>query len=358
MDFIQHAAQMLLDGVDGAEVMNKLRYAFVDEDRTEPRTLSSLNTVMTQVREEVIARGCRSPAYDPTKLIALSHAEPDIQAFLMAPLRLQYGIQRAHATKPSWSAAAEMALSQLQILPKSMNTFKLSQAQVIELKQAQEAAQLTKNENVIVVQDATVLLKAAVTMVEHADVSHSFASLVLPLALLSGRRQTELLNGKSTFSPSARGATYTVFEGQLKKQGKAEAYTIPLLCEYATFLKGWSVLRERQSMCAREAPYSKVAVQSLSNKQVKTRYQKSLARALKYQKPAIRGLPRGIKEHDLRSMYAAFAFHCYDCRDTFARTAMHILGHSTLQESLSYNNVRLENADALRKAFGSYSTDR
>ena len=69
-------------------------------------------------------------------------------------------------------------------------------------------------------------------------------------------------------------------------------------------------------------------------------------------RPAIPHLPSGIKEHDLRSTYAALVYHVYMCPDTFARTAMKILGHASLKESLSYNNVRIEGADELRLALG------
>ena len=341
MEVIQHAAQQLIDGVDGKQVMEKLRYAFVDERRTQPRTLASLNATMTQVRAEVMARGVRSPSYDPTTLLALSRAEPDIVAFLGAPLNVQCDIQRHHTTHPSWSPAAELALSQLQLLPVSMNTFRLPDAQSLELKRNQELAQLRKNESVIVVSDAKALLQAAVVMLERANPTHSYASLVIPLALVTGRRAVELLNGKSTFHPSPLGCTYTIFDGQAKKRGTVRPYGIPLLCDYSTFCKGWSALRAKQGQTT---SHTDTKAETLSNKQINTRYAKSLHRSLKQQ--VIPGLPREIKEHDLRSMYASYVFACYDCKDTFARTAMRVLGHESLHESLSYNNVRLVNAEA------------
>ena len=63
---------------------------------------------------------------------------------------------------------AELALSQLQILPASMNTFKLSQAECVSLKEKQEAALMKKNDSCIVVADATALLKTVTTMLERA----------------------------------------------------------------------------------------------------------------------------------------------------------------------------------------------
>ena len=108
---IQQFVQLLLDGVDGSAVKEQMRYAFVDEARVankEQRTVASLHAMMTDVRAAVMARGVRSPSYDPSALMALSANEPDIAAFLAAPVKLQCEIQRHHASKPSWSAAAAM----------------------------------------------------------------------------------------------------------------------------------------------------------------------------------------------------------------------------------------------------------
>ena len=46
--------------------------------------------------------------------------------------------------------------------------------------------------------------------------------------------------------------------------------------------------------------------------------------------------------HELRAVYAAMAFHLYQCNSTtFNRAAMRILGHERLDVSLSYNAVAL-----------------
>lgn len=350
MDLIQQYSQELIDGVDGATVKDRLRYAFADGTHDQPRTLASLHAMMTQVREEVVARGIRSAEYNPTALLALSHAEPDITAFLSAPLNVQVAIQRSHASKPSWSPEAECELGQLQILPKSMNTFKLTSAESLEFKQKQEVAQLEKNESVIVVPEGRQLVKVVLSMLEAAHPSQSYASLVLPLAIVTGRRMSELLNGQSSFAPaSEHGSTYALFSGQLKKKGQSKPYVIPLICNYFTLVKGFNALREKQ---AESSSYSETPAVTLTNRQIKTRYQKSLHRALHQRKAVVPHLPTDIKEHDLRSIYAALVWHIYSCPDTFARTAMKILGHTSLKESLSYNNVRIEGADELRVVLG------
>ena len=352
---IQYFAQKLLNGVDGATVKEELRRTFVDEarmEKKEQRTISSLHSIMTDVRAEVMSRNIRSPSYDPSPLAALAPNEPDVAAFLASPVSLQVEIQRHHASKPSWSPEAERELAKLQILPVSMHTFKLSQAECVSLKAQQDAALMKKNENCVVVADAANLLKTVTTMLDKAQSHHSFAALVFPLAIVSGRRQSELLNGQSTFVPSPLGSMYTVFQGQLKKHGKSQSYTIPLLVEYSTFVKGWTALRAKQAELSTSGSYSAITVAALSNAQVSKRYNKTLRRALLKSKPVVPGLPTGINEHVLRSMYAAYVYQCFQCHASFARTIMGVLGHETLQDSLAYSNVKLTGAEALSGAFG------
>ena len=73
-NFTQHFVQRLLDGGDGAAVKEELRRTFVDEarmEKQEQRTISSLHSVMTDVRAAVMGRNIRSPSYDPSPLSAL-----------------------------------------------------------------------------------------------------------------------------------------------------------------------------------------------------------------------------------------------------------------------------------------------
>ena len=49
--------------------------------------------------------------------------------------------------------------------------------------------------------------------------------------------------------------------------------------------------------------------------------------------------------HALRSMYAAYVHHVYVCDCTFNIMAMRVLGHSSLEVSLSYNNAVLHGAE-------------
>ena len=68
--------------------------------------------------------------------------------------------------------------------------------------------------------------------------------LLCALAVVSGRRSTELLNGRSTFIAVPHKPTLALFEGQLKtKSDTPRPYVIPLCCNFDTFSRGLHALR-------------------------------------------------------------------------------------------------------------------
>ena len=67
---------------------------------------------------------------------------------------------------------------------------------------------------------------------------------------------------------------------------------------------------------------------------------------------ALTGAPAGIHTHDLRTTYVAFVWLAFTSPWSFSRTCCRILGHDSMQESLSYQNVRLDGAGALQGSLG------
>ena len=129
-------------------------------------------------------------------------------------------------------------------------------------------------------------------------------------------------------------------------------YNMPILCPYEVFANGLKALRLKQG-----AKQSK-NVQDLTPKQITKRYAGQIRTALKGtvkppRKREILLIPVSCKVHDLRALYMSFVYECFTWMDdTFQRGAMRILGHSCLQESLSYGRIRLSEAEALRGKFG------
>ena len=62
-------------------------------------------------------------------------------------------------------------------------------------------------------------------MLEAASEHDTFPRLVLPLLIASGRRSVEILSDRSSFAPTAN-EYEAVFDGAVKKRGKAKPFTI------------------------------------------------------------------------------------------------------------------------------------
>lgn len=333
MAAVDAVADMIIhDGASGDAALEALRETY--------HTLSSLVTAMSHVRAAVLDRGFRPPEYDPVPLRALN--PPDVDAFLALSPRDQYAVQRAHARDPTWPDDAERALAQLRILPPALDAFRLDQRQTNQLKRQRDDAIVSKNEHLIVIHDAPALLRAAAAALESATSERSYAKLILPLLLVSGRRLTEITNGRSTFTPigDVRTTRHATFAGQLKKKGAgATPYVIPLLVPFALFDRGLRALREKQ----------RAEFGQLTNLAAKGRYQPNTQRDLA--KGVLVGFPRGCHIHDLRSAYMRLAFELFRSQWTFARSAMACLGHESLHESHAYANVEA-NVGALCGSFG------
>ena len=343
MPAVRDAITQLLAGTPGSEVKESLRR--LPPSKQHPagsiRTLSSLNAVMSDARcsiyntykpmvDDTILREYTSP-----RLATVNARLADqIRSFLDAPLREKERIQREHAADPTWPAAAENCLREMQLLPASLDTFKLTKAEDEELKRFQTRSLLIKNETLLTV-DGTALLAHAAAVLERASDKDALNKLLAALLLVSGRRTCEITNGNSIFSEAGT-QMYAYYEGQAKKRGSGSRYLIPLLVPFQTFTAALAIFRAKQG-----------DVSLLTNKQIKTRYQASLGRALK------NGiLPIVCKPHDLRSIYVSLVYTAFESPFTLQRTAMVICGHSRLGESLAYGNVRLVNAEPFRGKYG------
>ena len=139
-----------------------------------------------------------------------------------------------------------------------------------------------------------------------------------------------------------------VFSGQLKKRGAQVAYRIPLLVPYSTFAKGLLALRQRQARSGKDAAV-------LTNAQATARYQKNVQRGL--EAGALPGMPSGCHVHDLRATYVAAVGTLFVPPVSLPRMAMRVLGHETLQDSLSYSHVRLEGVGAMAGSMGALHLD-
>ena len=327
MTLVKDAANMILDDTPAEDVIRFLRQRC--------KTLSSLNSVMSLVRTEVLKEGNRHKEYNDTEM--RKHiAVPGVSQFLGSSLRDQYKIQKAHASCPTWPSDVEEALKRMRLGPAALNGFYLSRNETVELKRKQEDNQKLKNESVIVVQEAGKLIGRMQDILRSASSTNCAEHLALSLLLASGRRMVEILNGRSTFEAVEGSEYHCLFGGQVKKRGKSEKYVIPLLCKFSEFKRAFDIMRTKTQ-----------GTDVLSNADVNKLYHMKLRRQLNVKK----GLPYmpNCKIHDLRAAYASAVFILCECKDTFARTCMDILGHESIHESLSYNHIRLLGLEGVEK---------
>ena len=329
-EMIEAVANDLLNGASAEHAIATLKQTYTTE--------GSLSNAMSRVRASILDRNQPPIEYDPSELRALSSSNPDIEAFLRLPLRDQYKIQRDHRSRSSWGPEAEQALSRLQILPKSLDAFRLQKEETLTLKRQREDSLLSKNDHLLTF-DLQTLIDTCKAMLETAAPTHSFPRLILPLLAVTGRRFGELVNGRSTFAPTTH-PHYTLFSGQLKKRGTQLSYQIPLLVPFPTFAKGLLALRQKQN--------GKVA--NLTNAQATARYLPNVQRDL--EAGGLPGVPITAHVHDCRSVYVAAVCQLFIPPVSLPRVAMKVLGHDTLMDSLSYSSAKADNVCGLRHSLG------
>ena len=314
MDRTSIAVAMLTRGEDGETVLEWLR-------AQTPGNVSALSVSISRVRTALI------PTMSVPSCAALAPFlhEEGVKNFLSLPLMEMVRVQRVHRFNPTWSEKAESVLASLPLLPHNLASLKLSLTELRALEEGREAVLLRKQGKLIHVHHAEQWLLHAIYLARQSTVEMPISRLALPLLLLSGRRTTELLNGKSTFLPTPR-LTAALFIGQIKKRGESAPYEIPLLCDYNTFAFALGVLRAKQGYSLLDPKACNVRYASILNETTS------------------RIFPMSEKAHSLRSMYAAYVYHLYDHTTTFNEVTMRILGHETLSVSLSYNNVVLHGA--------------
>ena len=288
-------------------------------------TVASLSSCISRVRSHWMEK---QPV--PTCVVeslAPFTAEQGVCAFLSLTLPEMVKVQKEHRFDPSWSEEAELVLSLIKLLPEKVLSLKLTEKELVSLKRKRERNLISKQESLIHVYKAGDWLQFAIFLAQTSTKEMSYPRLTLPLLLLSGRRTTELLNGKSCFLPLPLCQTTTLFMGQIKRRGSDTSYVIPLLCDYNTFANAMSVLRSKQE--------GEVFEPTACN----NRYH----RMLNLEAGSIFPLIKNV--HQLRAVYASFVFHLYKCDVTFNRAVMRILGHEKLEVSLSYNGCMLHDLE-------------
>ena len=323
----QQAIAALLAGEDGGFVKARLEEHY--KGTGDHHMYKSLSNKMSVVRSAVL----NAVVLDEGLLAPLREStNPEVVAFLAATSAEKYRIQKRHAESPTWSVAEEACLARLPLLPSNMASFVMTKEETKELKRGHKRSRDLKNETLIKVSDGNGMVKRLWELLAASRPTDSFGRLVIPLLLCTGRRMTEILNGRSFFTPCTDDVFYAMFKGQIKQRNAQLEYRIPLLAPHHLFQHTFQCLRSKQ-----------MGVEELTNEEVNKRYAGSLRSYLSKLLPSLFPMiPSSIHPHDFRSIYINTVYELFDSPYTFSRTCQTVLGHKDMDESLSYSNVRVE----------------
>lgn len=325
----KQAFDRLIQGEEGSVIVDLLRSKY---------TKHSVKTNVLKLKRCLLEANYRHPKYEQSaRALRKYEAESEeIKGFLNSSLRVQYKIQKRHRKVKTWSHRAESKLQRIRLLPDNVKSLKITKKETEDIERDVRGKRRERWAQVVKVPKAGDLLGHARSILEQATIKTNYAALCGALALVSGRRETELLNQRSTFT--INGERTVKFEGQLKKlHGEDHAYTIPLLIDPKSFVRAIQVLRAKQG-----------DISHLSNEQVQKKYNGSLT-PKRLDVAFWPGIP---KFHFLRACYAKFVDHCFDHTMTYNYLCCKVLGHANEEESLNYCGASIEDIDHLRRSFG------
>tara|TARA_B110000858_G_scaffold97282_1_gene111950 strand:+ start:1012 stop:2139 length:1128 start_codon:yes stop_codon:yes gene_type:complete len=343
---LEDYADLLLGGEDGEKVVRMMR--------DEIGSICSLRVALTNVRK-IVLKSNDPRRFHPnyaSKLALLrrlaSTASPEAKRkydrFAGNSLDYKYASKRKCRSQKSFFGTFEMdeVLRSFPIFPENIERFVLPKNIAIKCQKIAKHNLAVQNQNVKIIPDGADLIQGMKNYMQLSIDSNEFVKISEPrlavcLLLMSGRRSSEILNGKSTFT---RGSTpmSVIFDGQLKKNraGQEEedlSYEIPLLCTAHLFLAAFDALRKVQNNVKRE------------NKAVNAKYSTNLAfwvHKLIVPAPSRATVAQKIHPHNLRTMYVNLVYALFDYVEvglSINAVAEWILGHEGMESSLNYNSV-------------------
>lgn len=349
---ISDYAEMLLSGTSGKSV--------VDIMVSEIENMCSIRVAMTSVRNTIL-NGSDSRRFHTkhgtiinemkrASQSASIEAKRKFRLFLSGNLKYRYDAKRKVRKDDTYFGddALDDLLYNIEIFPDNMKSFVLPKDIAKACQEIAKHNLQVANENVKIIKNATKTINQCIDYIElaveegskrNSDVSISDKRLGICLLLMSGRRTSEIFNGKSIFRKGSK-VTSVHFKGQVKKNNAGQettdtSYEIPLLCDAMLFIDGFNALRKLQG-------YKK-----FTNKQVNSKYSTNLqywTKILFPLPPSKNSVPNIIGPHDLRRIYVVAVFDMYNYATTsigINTMAKKILGHEYIDTSVNYLSIRL-----------------
>lgn len=316
MKFLAQCATDIDAGVPADEVMRAMRERFT--------TLKCLSSKLSLVRSM-----CRpTTAYSDAVTMALGTVDDENVRRRVQSIATSGG--RLHANDLEGVCAIVRSLPPR--LSENARALRLSRNEMRECKRCQVLHMIEKNKVRTIVDGRMLLAHARSVVRDPTRCRGGIPELTLSLSLVTGRRECELLNGQSVFTPHSTHSL--VFQGQAKKRDEGsvrrDERIIPCLSPSDEIVHCVAHLRARQGHVV------------LHNAVASRKYQSYLSRYMHTVSP---WRETGTHVHSLRGIYTCMCHALFDWGlHTDAYVAMCILGHTSLTESLVYTTFAIGNA--------------
>lgn len=327
MKFLAQCAADIDAGVPADDVMREMRKRFT--------TMTCLSSKLSLVRSMCLP----TEEYSSAVTNALATVDDENVRRRIESIATTGG--RIHASDPD--DVRTIVCSLPPRLSENARALRLTRNEMRACKRSQVMHRIEKNKVRTLVDGRALLTHARSVVRDPTRCTGGIPELTLSLCLVTGRRECELLNGQSVFTPHT---TYSlVFQGQAKKRDagsvQRDERIVPCLTPSDDVLRCVAHLRARQ----------KHAI--LDNKSASRRYQSYLSRHMHGVGP---WCDTRTHVHSLRGIYTCMCHSLFDWGlHTDAYVAMCILGHTSLEESLVYTTFAIGNefrADEPRLGMG------
>jgi Telomere resolvase len=305
---------------------------YLSEVKRELMLLEVLHPTYTEQYAQALSRVnaliAKAKGIERNKLLI---AEEKLKAFNDMSVICKNAVQRKLCTS-SYSGVdfVDDEIRAITVLPEYVSSLKLTGKERAVMKKQATKALESKSSESITVQGSPLIDRCRTTLTNPRANAYDLAAA---LALLTGRRMVELfLTG--AFEPVEDNEQACVFAGQVKK-GALEVdipYQIPLLASINSINDALQRLRAAK------------ACEGLDNRAVNAKYTNSCNSA------ARRLLGKQHHFHTLRGVYAILAHTCTLPHKLSINSFLSkVLGHQSLNTSLHYSNIHVENLRAKHK---------
>ena len=305
----------------------------MEQMRTRYSTLPALRSKTSMYRNHY------SGALDEQGLRAkddmLAACHTDAERKLVALFVADYGRTMWKDVPNNDELNAVVYKHRLALLPQHVRNVRLTAEETNLCKKMARANLNAKHNQSVVVNGDALYEWVKTTLCNHATID--LYELILALLVATGRRTTEVCNGKSRFQGTEEGCHFARFSGQIKLRKQLveeedEPYVIPLMVPQSVVSDALVRLRQQQPD----------DIHAWTHARVSSRYQSGLGQYL--QRSRLKSFIQGkITVHSLRSVYALMVAKLFTTPPHLSTVAVaqRVCGHRFVSSALAYTAVNV-----------------